>query len=108
MDSGETRRQELLGYDERTETWYIQGHGAGRLLLTRQSLQRLVQLYNSIHKGNPLELLEQRDLRRLQEDRHRWSVVLRDLNLLLDRRTKTRPTNRLRRLLGKLFARRRS
>jgi len=103
MDSGDTRRQELLGYDEKTETWYIQAREPGRLVLSQQSLNRLVHLYNSIHKGNPLVLLEQREVRRLEEHRHRSSVVLRDLNLLLDRRENRRPKSRLRRILQRLF-----
>ncbi|MCA9726909.1 MAG: hypothetical protein KC729_04445 [Candidatus Eisenbacteria bacterium] len=103
MDSGDTRRQEILGYDERTETWFIQLGEPGRIALSHHSLNRLVQHYNSIHKGNPLVLLEQREVRRLEEHRHRSSVVLRDLNLLLDRRENRRPQSRLRRFLQRLW-----
>jgi hypothetical protein len=106
MDSEDTRRLELLGYDEKSETWYIQARESGRLILSRQSLSRLVQMYNSIHKGSPLVLLEQRELRRMEETRQRHSEILRDLHLFLDRRERRRPLRLLRRIFSRLFGRR--
>lgn len=97
MDFEETRRLELLGYDERTETWYLQTRDARPLQLTRHSLQRLVQLYNSVHKGGALELIEKRELRRLEESRQRHSETLRDLYLFLDRQERRRPWRMLQR-----------
>jgi len=67
MDFDPTHRLAALGFDEKTETWYVQPPESHRLILTRQSLARLVQLYNSIHKGNPLVLAESRNLHRLEE-----------------------------------------
>lgn len=91
MDFEETRRLDFVGYDEKTETWYIQSRDSRPLLLTRQSLVRLVQLYNSIHKGSSLVLMEQRELRRMEEARQRHSEILRDLYLFMDRKERRRP-----------------
>ncbi len=103
MDSEDTRHQELLGYDEQSETWYVQTRESGRLILSRQSLARLVQLYNEIHKGSPFVLLEQRELRRMEETRQRQSETLRDLYLFLDRKERRRPLSIVRRFLGRVF-----
>lgn len=100
MDFEETRRLDLIGYDEKTETWYLQSRDSRPLQLTRPSLQRLVQLYNSIHKGNTLVLLEQREVRRLEETRQRHSAVLRDLYLFLDRKERRRPLRLVQRFIG--------
>jgi hypothetical protein len=102
MENEETHRLGILGYDERSETWYIQPPESHRLALTRQSLARLVQLYNSIHKGNALALVEQRELRRMEESRQRHSDALRDLYLHLNRRERRRPLALLRRVLRAL------
>ena len=89
-----------LGYDEKTETWYIQSKVSERLVLSRQSLARLVHLYNSIHRGNTLALIEQKELHRLEEARQRHARSLRDLHLYLDRRRERSLTGRLRRALA--------
>jgi hypothetical protein len=102
MDFEETSRLGTPGYDERTETWYVQSPEAHRLMLTRQSLARLVQMYNSIYKGNTLVLLEQRELRRLEEARRQHSQSLRDLRTLLQHQSERSPRAILRRLLRPL------
>ncbi len=99
MDNEETYRSGTVGYDEKSETWYVHSSEAHRVMLTRRSLARLVQLYNSIHKGNALVLLEQRELRRIEETRQRHSEALRDLHLFVDRRRRG-PLGLLRRLLS--------
>lgn len=100
MDFEETRRLDILGYDEKSETWFIQTKGSRPLQLTRASLQRLVQSYNSIHRGQTLVLLEQRELRRIEETRRRHSEILRDLYLFLDRKERHRPHRLLQRFCG--------
>ena len=101
MEYEETHRLALLGYDEKTETWFVQPRESHRLALTRQSLAQLVHLYNSIHKGDGLVLVTQRELRLLEESRQRHSETLRDLYLCLDRQERTGPV----RLLRDFFAR---
>ncbi len=91
MESEDTRSQDLLGYDEQTETWFIDTKESGRLVLSRPSLERLVGLYNRIHKGRPLQLMEQREMRRIEESRKRHSETLRDLHLLQHRRSQRKP-----------------
>jgi hypothetical protein len=86
MESEGANRLGVLSFDERTETWYVQPPESQRLMLTRQSLARLVQMYNSIHRGRALVLLERSELQRLEEARRRHSETIRDLHLALDRR----------------------
>ena len=86
MDFEETHRLGTLGYDERTETWYVQPPETHRLALTRRSLARLVQMYNSIHRGKTLALIEHGEFRRLEETKRLHSQALRDLYEAIDRR----------------------
>jgi hypothetical protein len=67
MEYEETRRPGLIGYDERTETWYVRSADSQRLMLTRQSLTHLVEMYNSVYSGRPMALVEERELRRLRD-----------------------------------------
>jgi len=69
VDFEETQRLGILAFDEKTETWFLRARESQRLMLTRQSLTRLVQMYNSIHRGSPLVLLAQTELRTLEEAR---------------------------------------
>jgi hypothetical protein len=106
MEHEDPPRLDLLAYDEKSETWYVQTCSSQRLMLTRKSLARLVQMYNSIHKGNPLVLLDQREVRRFEEVRRRHSEALRDLSLLLERRRQQAGWGRLRQMLTPGFLRR--
>jgi len=103
MEFEETHRLGMLGYDEKTETWFVQPRESHRLVLSRQSLAQLVQLYNSIHKTNGLALVNQKDLRAMEESRRRHSQTVRDLYLCLDRRQRRNPLNLARRCLRALF-----
>lgn len=85
MESDELHRLDLLGFDERTESWYLDTRDTRRLPLDRRTLDGLVQLYNSIHRGGPMVLVDQRELQRLEESNHRLSGTIRDLYLRLDR-----------------------
>jgi hypothetical protein len=71
MEHEDTRRPGLLGFDEQTETWFIRSAESQRLMLTRQSLAHLVEMYNSVHTGRPIILIEERELRCLRETRRR-------------------------------------
>jgi hypothetical protein len=55
-------------------------------MLTRQSLHHLVQMYNEIHQGRPLVLLERAALERIEEARAEQAGLLRELRLRLHRR----------------------
>jgi hypothetical protein len=90
MEFEETRRLGALGYDEKSETWFLQSKESQRLVLTRQSLAHLVQLYNSVHKGKRLALVDHAELRKLEETGRRQAEALRDLRLLLERREGSR------------------
>jgi hypothetical protein len=108
MDNDELHRLELLSYDEKTENWFLDTRDARRLLLTRQTLDGLVQLYNSIHRGSPLTLADQRELRRLQDSNHRLSETIRDLYLHLDREQQRRWPRRVLQALSRFSSSARS
>jgi len=100
MEFEDLKRLDMLGFDERTETWFVRSRESHRLMLTRRSLARLVQMYNSIHSGNTLALMERRDLERMEESRRRQCADLRDLRLQLDRAKRRRPMALLARIRG--------
>ncbi|MDM7914609.1 MAG: hypothetical protein QUU85_04990, partial [Candidatus Eisenbacteria bacterium] len=105
MDNDELRNLDQVGYDERTETWYLDTREIGRLSLTRRSLDSLVQLYNSVHTGNPLLLGERKTIRRIEENNRRLSETVRDLYLHIDRQRESRVDRVLGRLLRRLWQR---
>jgi hypothetical protein len=71
MEHEDGGRPGLIGYDERTETWFVRSADSQKLMLTRQSLARLVEMYNSVHTGRPIVLIEERELRRVMATGHR-------------------------------------
>ena len=71
MEYEDSGRSGLIGYDERTETWFVRSADSQKVMLTRQSLARLVEMYNSVHTGRSIVLVEERELRRLREIGHR-------------------------------------
>lgn len=91
MESDELHRLEMLGFDEKAETWTLDMRETKKLMLTRQTLDGLVHLYNSVHTGNPLLLCDRRRLRRLEENNQRLSETIRDLYLQIDQRDQSRP-----------------
>jgi len=91
MENDELRSIGLLAYDERTETWYLSTRDSHRLVLDRETLERLVSLYNSIHSGSPLHLKDERSLMRLEEANRRMSLTIRDLYLHIDRERRSPP-----------------
>jgi hypothetical protein len=107
VDFGETQRRGMVGYDEKTETWFLRSRESQRLMLTRQSLNHLVQMYNGIHQGRPLVLLERSALDRLEEARAEQADLLRELHLRLHRRGPGLLPS-LGRILASLLPRRRS
>jgi hypothetical protein len=105
MENDELHRLDLLSFDEKTETWFLDTREARRLPLSRPTLEGLVQLYNSIHRGSPLQLSDRRDIERLEESHHRLSETIRDLYLHLDRHERRKPSRLLLGALRQLAAR---
>jgi len=104
MDFEDTLRPGTLGYDERTETWFVRSRDAQRLMLTRRSLARLVEMYNSVHTGRPLSLVERKELESLEVAQLRQAEFLRQLRL--ERARQARPLAVLRRFFARLARRR--
>jgi hypothetical protein len=80
--------QPLTGYavrlDERRERWYLRLPAGERLTLERASLCHLVSLYNEIHRGNPLTLIERRTLHELGRERDSLQETIRNLYDFID------------------------
>ena len=100
MEMDDASRVGLLGFDEKTESWYVDTGGAGRLPLCRLTLENLVEMHNSIHRGNRLLLGDEKTLRRLEENNRRLSSTIRDLYDHIDRERQRRPDRRLLRFLA--------
>jgi hypothetical protein len=100
MENDSPRHLDLLEFDEQTETWYVDTRETRRVALTRSTLEGLVELFNSIHRGNPLVLSNRKAIDRLEENNRRLSETIRDLYLRIDSDERRRP----RRLLSKLTA----
>jgi hypothetical protein len=91
MENDGLHRIEMLGFDEKAETWFLDMRETRKMTLTRQTLNGLVHLYNSVHTGNPLLLSDRKTVRRLEENNQRLSETIRDLYLQLDLREQSRP-----------------
>jgi hypothetical protein len=97
MENDELPKVADLGFDERKETWFVDLRGQGRLELTRQSLSHLVRIYNEIHRGDPLYLLDQARLNQIHNYNQKLSRTVRDLYRFIDKDREQRPLARLRR-----------
>lgn len=97
----------MVGYDEKTETWFLRARESQRLMLTRPSLQRLVQMYNGIHQGRPLVLVERKELDRLEEAGREQAEQVHELRRNLHRYRASGPLPFLARTLANLLTRRR-
>ena len=73
-----------VAFDERQERWYVAQRSDRRIQLSRASLQQLVSLYNRIHRGNPLTLIERRALEQLSEERRELHHTVRELYDYID------------------------
>ncbi|MFH1145013.1 MAG: hypothetical protein V1774_10760 [Candidatus Eisenbacteria bacterium] len=73
--------------DERTETWHVRVDARGNIPLDRASLSHLVSLYNQIHRGNPLTLIERRTLHELGRERNSLHETVRNLYDFIDAET---------------------
>lgn len=103
MDNEELHRLDLLCFDEKSETWYLDTRESRRLRLTRQTLDGLIHLYNSVHTGNPLLLGDRKTLRRLEENNQRLTETIRDLYLYIDRQHQRRADRVALRFLRAMF-----
>ncbi len=104
MESDELRSIGLLGYDEKTETWYIDTREARRFVLNRQTIEGVVHMYNSIHSGGRLRLTDERTVSDLEEKNRRLSRAVRDLHLAIERERGERPCA-IARILSRIAAR---
>ena len=102
MEGDESNRIGLLGFDERSETWFVEADDSGRFPLDRQSLAGLVQTYNTIHTGNRLRLEEEKTLRQLQENNERLRRTIRDLYLQIDGERRKHLVRRIAQICGGL------
>ena len=80
MEPDKSEHLGTLRFDEELETWFLHT-GSGRIPLSRVLLQHLVSLYNDIHRGSALTLVDRRALEELDRERR---DLARDLPSLRD------------------------
>lgn len=71
-------------FDERQESWYVSPGSERRIALSRVSLQHLISLYNDIHRGAPLTLIDQRAMEELGAERRELHDTVRSLYDYID------------------------
>ena len=76
-----------IRFDERRESWYLAIPNDLRLGLDRTTLAHLISLYNEIHHGNPLTLIERRVLEKLSSERCDLQDTIRNLYDFIDNET---------------------
>lgn len=73
-----------IRYDERSEGWYLDLPADARLQLDRATLAHLVSLYNEIHRGNPLTLIERQVMLAVGREREELQATIRSLYDFID------------------------
>ncbi len=68
MEPNKSEHLCTVRFDEELETWFVHT-GSGRIPLSRVLLQHLVTLYNDIHRGSALTLVDRRAFERLDLER---------------------------------------
>ena len=68
MESEQSEHLYTVLFDERQESWYVTSGSSARICLSRVSLQHLVSLYNDIHRGAQLTLIDRKSMEFLYED----------------------------------------
>jgi len=68
MEPNKSEHLYTVHFDEQQEAWYVQTH-SGHLPLSRVLLQQLVNLYNNIHRGAALTLIDRRAMEELGRER---------------------------------------
>jgi hypothetical protein len=86
MEPNQSEHLYTVRFDERQEAWFVHTD-AGRIPLTRTLLQHLVSLYNSIHRGDSLTLIERRALEELGRERQDFADGARSLRDQIDAQT---------------------
>lgn len=94
MEPDQSQHLYTILFDERQEGWYVRIDSSSSpqgLPLSRSSLQRLVSLYNEIHRGAPLTLIDRRAMEELGEERRDLDDTVRTLYDYID--TQTMPSS---------------
>ncbi|MCK4412888.1 MAG: hypothetical protein KAY32_05035 [Candidatus Eisenbacteria sp.] len=80
-----------VGFDERRESWFVTAPADQQIPLDRSTLARLIALYNEIHRGDPLSLIERRVLYELGRERSDLQETIRSLYDFIDTEVETPP-----------------
>ncbi len=86
MEESSSKETYTLLFDERQERWLVELSSTRRIPLERYSIENLVALYNKIHRGNPLTLMEARIMEQLGEERAELRRTIHDLYDYIDER----------------------
>ncbi len=84
MERDQSNHLYAVLFDERSETWMVHTGSARSIPLSRESLQHLVSLYNDIHRGAALTLIDRRALQELGAERRALQDKVRSLYTYID------------------------
>ena len=90
MESDQSEHLYAVLFDERQESWYIKLDDSHRFPLSRVSLQHLVSLYNDIHRGGQLTLINRRAMEELGTERTELHETIRSLYDYIDAEAESR------------------
>ena len=84
MEPNQSEHLYSVLFDERQESWYVSPGSSRRIALSRVSLQHLISLYNDIHRGAPLTLIDRRAMEELGAERRELHDTVRSLYDYID------------------------
>ncbi|MCK4304624.1 MAG: hypothetical protein KAY24_10345 [Candidatus Eisenbacteria sp.] len=90
MESDQSEHLYTILFDERQESWYIRLDDSHRFPLSRVSLQHLVSLYNDIHRGGQLTLIDRRAMEELGKERTELHETIHSLYDYIDTEAESR------------------
>ena len=84
MDPEKISQPQNILFDERQECWYITTDDSKRIPLSRDSIHHMVSLFNEIHHGNPLTLMDNKAVEELGSERRELHETIWNLYDFID------------------------
>ncbi len=92
MEPNQSEHVYTVLFDEQREGWFVRSGSSGRIPLSRVSLGHLISLYNDIHHGAPLTLIERRAMEKLGQERRDLQETVRSLYDYIDAQAERYPS----------------
>jgi hypothetical protein len=84
MEPDQTAQPHNILFDERQECWYVTTDESQRLPLSRDSIHHMVSLFNEIHRGNPITVMDQKAVEELGDERRELHETIWNLYDFID------------------------